>query len=426
MTAYNYLPFLATALILVAWAARVCADDDVSVHHASSSSSSATPGSGTTQLAPDGTPVIHKSLHRKRKKVLVASGDPASNSALSVTISAPLSPSLSNTAASAATAPVTVKSTTGSEMQITISDPTPAPGSRISPGAPEVETGLPVARHGTSLGGDESSFLNSSPGSLPSGRRKTTVDNITFTDFNRRVRNVYPWKYDIMTTKFWIGEGSSPISSTTNVASAWDEDWRHNNGGSDAPDDRDSFLPSSHAARLNPFYVALPFNDLAFPDKARRWLPSGWYRPMKDGKQVSACKDRWVEIKNEQGRVCFAQWEDVGPLRYDHAEYVFGDERPDTYTSEGLNHAGLDVSPAVADYLNITGKNCITRWRFVDDSDVQPGEWLKLDEEALLFKAMHEMKNDPTRVLPIQKSAAPIDDGSDIESNQRRVGAAKG
>ena len=68
-------------------------------------------------------------------------------------------------------------------------------------------------------------------------------------------------------------------------------------------------------------------------------------------------------IKNAQGRSCFAQWEDVGPLRYDHAEYVFGDERP---IGLGDDHAGLDVSPAVAQYLGITGKNRITSWRFVD------------------------------------------------------------
>jgi hypothetical protein len=314
--------------------------------------------------------------------------------------------------------------------QITISAPS-HPG-----GGPEVDTGLPVARHGSdgsaSLPRENASYQIASAfpiapaistlGSyMPAGRVKNPIDNFVFTNFNHRARNTYPWKTDIYTTIFWIGEGGTTVSSTDNVESAWDQDWRSNNGGSDTPNDREGYMPANHAARMNPFYVALPFNDLAFPDKARRWLPAGWSRPPRDGKQVSACKDRWVEIKNAQGETCYAQWEDVGPLRYDHAEYVFGDERPDT-----LTHAGLDVSPAVADYLNITGKNCITRWRFVDDADVPPGYWLKYDEEALIFRAMHDLKEDPTRILPIQRATAPIDDESDSDANKKRLSAAKG
>ena len=95
-------------------------------------------------------------------------------------------------------------------------------------------------------------------------------------------------------------------------------------------------------------------------------------------------------------------------------------------TSGGFDHAGLDVSPAVADYLDIDGKNCTTRWRFVDDADVQPGVWLKYDEEALIFKAMHELKQDPAHILPIQKAAAPIEDDSDMDSAKKRIGSAKG
>ena len=194
-----------------------------------------------------------------------------------------------------------------------------------------------------------------------------------------------------------------------------------NNHGSDNPNNRNGYASGSHASTLNPFYVALPFNDLAFPDKARQWLPAGWYRRPKDGKQVSACKDRWVEIKNQRGDYCFAQWEDVGPLRYDHAEYVFGSERP---IGLGDNHAGLDVSPAVAKYLGIEGKDrAITSWRFVDDEDVQPGPWLKYEELALLYTAMHEEKSSPP---PIQRQSEPIDEPSTIDANKKKVGAAKG
>ena len=85
--------------------------------------------------------------------------------------------------------------------------------------------------------------------------------------------------------------------------SAWTEKWTKRNG----------YASGKHASSVNPFYVALPFNDVAFPEKARRWLPAGWYQRPEEGKPMSACKDRWVMIKNENGDVCYAQWEDVGP-----------------------------------------------------------------------------------------------------------------
>jgi hypothetical protein len=464
MIAYHYLYLIAVGLAVIGWGARVYADDDVTIYHAPSSTAPATTAS--TAVAADGTPVVHKSLHRKKKKTVahtgttpadstsVASSPPKKTTAETArkaktlaevpppVTHTPAPPTVSSTAFSsvvpssstAATGPVTVtKTSPDSQTQITISPPT------THPAGPEVETGLPVARHSGS-----GYFTSSLPGSslsrvsdgytgtgsfpatsvsnyLPESRTRNSDDPFPFTDFERKPKNPYPWKLNIITTIFWIGEGSTPISSTDNVASAWDQDWRYNNGGTDSPYDRDGYASAHHAAQINPFYVALPFNDLAFPDKARRWLPAGWYRPPKDGKQVSACKDRWVEIKNAQGDVCYAQWEDVGPLRYDHAEYVFGPERPDTYT-----RAGLDVSPAVADYLNINERNRITRWRFVDDSDVQPGAWLKYDEEALLFKAMHDLKNDPIRTLPIQDAQRPIDDSTDSDANKKKITAAKG
>ena len=86
---------------------------------------------------------------------------------------------------------------------------------------------------------------------------------------------------------------------------------------------------------------------------------------------MSACKDRWVMIKNENGDVCYAQWEDVGPERNDDAEYVFGDARP-------RGGAGIDVSPAVGAYLKLPSSNSMVSWRFVDDDDVRPGPWLRL------------------------------------------------
>jgi hypothetical protein len=205
-----------------------------------------------------------------------------------------------------------------------------------------------------------------------------STDGFVFPPFAKKARTNYQWKTNIITTMFWIGEGGSHTS-------AWDDHWQASNRGSDDPDNRNGYAPADHAPTANTFYVALPFNDLAFPEMARQWVPWSWQQSPRNGKPVSACKDRWVEIKNEQGRSCFAQWEDVGPLRKDHAEYVFGDELPGPGAT-----AGLSVSPAVAQYLTIDGTNRITSWRFVEPEDMLPGQWLRYDELALLYRAMHQ------------------------------------
>ena len=198
----------------------------------------------------------------------------------------------------------------------------------------------------------------------------------------------FPTKRNIITTYFWIGQGGTSISSTTNIKSAWDEFWKKNFGGIDCPEDRkdakkfrEASLPEKFAPTLNPFYVALPFNDIAFPKKARAFVPWWSEKEFKKDHLESQCKGRWVMIKF-QNKVCFAQWEDVGPLRYDHAEYVFGDERPTRYS-----RAGLDVSPTVRDYLGLSGLDK-TDWKFVEDDQVPYGPWIEYGEQAILYSAI--------------------------------------
>lgn len=190
-------------------------------------------------------------------------------------------------------------------------------------------------------------------------------------------RAKYPYKSDIVTTCFWIGEGRTPISAADNTKSAWDSRWIETYGGVDNPVERTArpgkpgsvSLPAKFVPHKNPYYVALPFNDVRSPEIARKvvpWWNEAYYRanPTK-----SQCQGRWIKIYY-QGRVCYAQWEDVGPLRDDHYEYVFGNERPTLHSK-----AGLDVSPAVRDYLGLDGLDKTT-WRFVDRSEVPLGPWI--------------------------------------------------
>jgi hypothetical protein len=188
----------------------------------------------------------------------------------------------------------------------------------------------------------------------------------------------FPWKAQIVTTVFWIGEKPAPNSPVPNRVSCWDKDWTKNYGGVDdpSPANRSNYIPVKFTPRQNPFYCALPYNDKAregHRPEAPRIVP--WFNAAYQGPAVSTCKSRWIAIR-KGNRVAYAQWEDAGPFRTDHWQYVFGNERPKPNLNKG---AGLDVSPAVRDYLGLQGTD-VTDWRFVDFSEVPRGPWSTLGE----------------------------------------------
>jgi hypothetical protein len=183
----------------------------------------------------------------------------------------------------------------------------------------------------------------------------------------------YPWKSNIVTTIFWIGEKPSGNNPVPNRVSSWDKQWTKNYGGLDDPDpaNRSNYIPVKFTPRLNPFYCALPYNDKAregHRPEASRVVP--WFGEAYQGPAASTCKDHWIAIR-KGNRVAYAQWEDAGPFRTDHWQYVFGNERPKPNLNKG---AGLDVSPAVRDYLGLKPTD-VTDWRFVDFKEVPRGPW---------------------------------------------------
>ena len=74
----------------------------------------------------------------------------------------------------------------------------------------------------------------------------------------------YPWHRNITATFFWVGESPTANNPTHNRASSWDTEWMKNYGGYDDPNPakrtRD-YRPKKFIPKLNPFYVALPYND---------------------------------------------------------------------------------------------------------------------------------------------------------------------
>jgi hypothetical protein len=200
----------------------------------------------------------------------------------------------------------------------------------------------------------------------------------------------FPWKTQIVTTVFWIGEKPTANNPVPNRASSWDANWRKNYGGLDNPDraERRDFIPASFTPRQNPFYCALPYNDKAATGhrpEAPRVVP--WFREAYQGPAVSTCKGRWIAIRNGN-KTAYAQWEDAGPFRTDHWQYVFGNERPKPNLNKG---AGLDVSPAVRDYLGLQETD-VTDWKFVEFSEVPQGPWSKLGDNNT-FVINHRKNN---------------------------------
>ena len=183
----------------------------------------------------------------------------------------------------------------------------------------------------------------------------------------------YPWKNNIVTTVFWIGETPTANNPVPNTKSSWDKEWVRSYGGFDDPDPRGrrGYIPARFIPRQNPFYVALPYNDVTqgqTKPEASRVIP--WFRESFVREGQSVCKSRWVVIRS-RGREAYAQWEDCGPFRTDHWQYVFGNQRPLPNLNQG---AGLDISPAVRDYLGMKGKD-VASWRFVEFREVPRGPW---------------------------------------------------
>ncbi|MDZ4405415.1 hypothetical protein [Prosthecobacter sp.] len=212
----------------------------------------------------------------------------------------------------------------------------------------------------------------------------------------------HAWKCHINTTVFWIGEDPSANNPVPNHASSWDENWAKHYGGYDdpSPKARKGFLPANFTPKQNPFYVALPYNDIAqngHKKEARSLIP--WFKEGFTSKWKSVCKGRWIAIRKGD-RVCYAQWEDAGPFTTNDSEYVFGDARP----KPNPNHnAGLDVSPAVRDFLGLDGSD-MTDWKFVEFADIPEGPWAEYGENNHFVM---NRKADDKRTLAM---AAPRED----------------
>jgi hypothetical protein len=195
---------------------------------------------------------------------------------------------------------------------------------------------------------------------------------------SRFVGGRYPWRFGIVTTVFYVG--ASEKGKADRNASAWDSHWKENFGGVDDPDPaaRNGYAPKGFVPLQNPFYVALPYNDVSGDTtKPEAALVIPWFKEAYTAPGKSVCQGRWVAIRNSAGKVCFGQWSDCGPFLTDHYQYVFGEERPKPNLNQG---AGLEVSPAIRDFLGLSSTD-VTDWKFVDVREVKAGPWRSKGEK---------------------------------------------
>lgn len=234
----------------------------------------------------------------------------------------------------------------------------------------------------------------------------------------RTTGGVSGWRNDIVTTVFWVGESASANNPVHNRSSSWDSDWSSSFGGYDNPDPtaRKDFRPASFVPRQNPFYIALPYNDVTRGEtkpEASKVIP--WFKTAFVAHGKSVCKDRWIAVRNRRnGRIAYGQWSDCGPFSTDHWQYVFGPERPKPNLNGG---AGLDVSPSVRDYLSLANTD-VTDWRFVDVREVPAGPWRNFGENNQFFTGAQRLREQvvsnatppppkPATNLPNVRTTAP-------------------
>jgi hypothetical protein len=175
----------------------------------------------------------------------------------------------------------------------------------------------------------------------------------------------------VVSTVFWVGESSNASNGyIANNESAWDEQWQQNFGGIDDPELRNDYLPAKFTPKENPFYIALPYNDIDSSGKRKTTAGNCLAYSVFKQDNYSWCKNIWVKIRHNQKEL-FAQWQDVGPYEEDDTGYVFGQNAP---KNKNDARAGIDVSPSVRNFLDLSDVDKVD-WSFVTPASVTEGPW---------------------------------------------------
>jgi hypothetical protein len=214
----------------------------------------------------------------------------------------------------------------------------------------------------------EASSVVTQPSQVPAREETSTAPVVPTIPTEPTAVSGYLVHESIIATIFWVGEPASADNDfIANDISAWDEAWVDHFGGVDDPKTRNGFHPAGFTPKENPFYCALPYGDYTETGPKANVTAIYWYEPFADGE--SLLKNQWIKVSNATG-TAYCQWEDVGPFQDDDLGYVFGTARP-------IEAVGIDLSPAMGDFLRLGGRGPVS-WQFVDDSEVPDGPWREI------------------------------------------------
>lgn len=231
----------------------------------------------------------------------------------------------------------------------------------------------------------------------------------------------YPVHTNITSSTFWVGElYNESLEDGSQVCSTYDGNWAYHwsginkgkvsanaagcagsiIGGCDGIVSGDKCLTEKRTAvnnffptsvptpKENPFYVALPYDDIndsiGFKERCAviPWANDKGYAGHCTDENFSYMKNRWVKITGPKGAVCYGQIGDSGPSHdnlYHDKNYVFGTNNAQPVQGQ-WNNAGIDVSPALVGclgYPEVEGQAKVS-WSFVDDTAVPSGPWKKV------------------------------------------------
>jgi len=152
--------------------------------------------------------------------------------------------------------------------------------------------------------GIELSILSQGP--FPIIRKETSLPRVFSPTQPRNTYTRFPWRRNIVTTVFWVGEQPTQNNPTPNTMSAWDRKWTSNYGGYDNPDPdaRDGYIPKAFTPGQNPFYFALPYNDISRTGtKPSAYTSIPWFSKVYYRSGRTVLKGRWITIRRGD-KVC--------------------------------------------------------------------------------------------------------------------------
>src|SRR5258707_15828598 len=119
--------------------------------------------------------------------------------------------------------------------------------------------------HGAASKAEPTKTKFSKKSDKPADDRVLDVSSLAFTPGQLAAERLqpgqrYPWKANIVTTVFWIGEKPSGNNPVPNRVSSWDKEWTKNYGGIGGPDPapRSNYNSVKITPTLYPIYFPPP------------------------------------------------------------------------------------------------------------------------------------------------------------------------